>query len=263
MNNWLSHRIHTHFHWLLPVSLLLFALNGFGQNRFENKDEFLRSLQDELQKPTEEDRFLPDVELHTFDTVEWKRLTEDLDYGELQEIEQEEESTSQPGKTNEGFANFMKYVLIIGGIILLAWILYQYFSGSDFGFGKGRKKTNSALEIAVENLEENLPSSELGGLLPQAETAGDYRMAARLRYLSVIQELNIREWVDWEKEKTNGQYLRELRSTQLYDPFRGLTILFERFWYGRERISQEEYQQLVREHDRMVAALQTAKAATP
>lgn len=168
----------------------------------------------------------------------WERLSTKLDYptpaAEIEEIQ-----TSDPRK-EKAWSTFFKVLAILGAIAIIAFILFQLLSGDSL-FAPRNRKFDKGLSINLENIEANLPEADLPDFIRQALLAGDYRMAARLHYLRLIQLLSEREWIRWRKEKTNGDYLRELASRPFFDDFRQATDIFERIWYGDRRLNARSY----------------------
>lgn len=201
-----------------------------------------------------------DVALQHFDSTEWKKLTESLDYGQMQEEKPKERGRKAERKsTSKGAASLMQFLLIAGGIALLVFLFYTYFNGKDIGRSKTRNK-KTGLDIEIDQLEKDLPDSELDPILVRAEKAENYRLAIRLRYLMVIQKLSEKEIIKWKKDKTNGQYARELRGTEYELPFRELTRIFERLWYGQNSLTKQEYLLVDNDYENMERILKTAKS---
>lgn len=242
----------------LLVGVLLTGLAIPAQAQFESKEDFFQP-----QEINQSDYLEQDIELQQFDADEWQRLTENLDYGEVRLQEEEEPDDSREDSprrsTNPLLANILKFLLIGGGITILAYLLYLYFSGEEFGFSRPKKSRNTKLDIEVGDIEKNLPNIQLDNVLDRAVTEKDFRLATRIRYLNIIQQLNHLEYIKWKKDKTNGQYTRELRGTDLEAPFRSLTRIFDWMWYGKAEINEQEYAFISQQYETMERALAQAK----
>ena len=74
---------------------------------------------------------------------------------------------------------------------------------------------------------------------------GEFLEAVRDLYLAVLTVLHRADLIRYEKTRTNGEYLRQLRSTDergvVVEPFRGLTRLFEQKWYGERACAAGDY----------------------
>jgi hypothetical protein len=89
-----------------------------------------------------------------------------------------------------------------------------------------------------------IPKSELELLLEAALQKGDYREAIRIWFIFLIKELRHKNWITWERKKTNVHYLREMSERRQYDAFSTTVRYFELVWYGKRQLSQEEYRAL-------------------
>lgn len=83
-------------------------------------------------------------------------------------------------------------------------------------------------------LDENIHEMDFDALIEEAVAARHYRRAVRLLYLKALKILADRGHIDWRRDKTNHDYLRELRGKKaaLGGAFADATVLFEYVWYG-------------------------------
>ncbi|WP_250253646.1 DUF4129 domain-containing protein [Chryseobacterium sp. Marseille-Q3244] len=128
-------------------------------------------------------------------------------------------------------------------IILVGFLLYfiiKYILGKDgsFIFGKKNKKLNLNVEELHENIHEiNFPES-----IAKFEHAGDYRSAVRYQFLFILKKLSDKKLIAWNPEKTNKDYVSELKATQLKNEFFDLSYIFDYVWYGEFNIDEQSYQ---------------------
>jgi hypothetical protein len=72
---------------------------------------------------------------------------------------------------------------------------------------------------------------------------GQLREAVRTLYLAVLALLHRANHIRYERTRTNGEYVHQLRArTELHQPFERLTALFEVKWYGERSCTTEDYQ---------------------
>jgi hypothetical protein len=57
-------------------------------------------------------------------------------------------------------------------------------------------------------------------------------------YLKSLKELNKKNLIHWSIQKTNSDYLNELRSGPLKKSFKDTTLIFEYIWYGDFHIDE-------------------------
>lgn len=83
---------------------------------------------------------------------------------------------------------------------------------------------------------------ELSAQLQQAVASGDYRQATRLHFLLALEHLAKTGALAWSQEKTNSQYVREMRNHPQASNFQRAAWLYESVWYGKTRISRKQYE---------------------
>jgi integrase len=66
--------------------------------------------------------------------------------------------------------------------------------------------------------EEIIQSMDIKSLITNALKDENYRLAIRYHYLYILQQLELKKIIDWELQKTNHDYQREIKDKQL-DPF--------------------------------------------
>ena len=179
------------------------------------------------------------VRLHKFDQHKWETLTKDIDYSK-DKIEKPEKPSKRQRTTPE-FAYLFKYFAIVCGIGLLAFLVLRMATGGELFSPRNRKLKPATSVIDLEAIEENLPEAELQDPLRKAVLAGDYALAVRLHYLAVLKKLSLNKHIKWKREKTNGEYLRELQGSPLFPGIMEATLIFERVWYGKATLNLEAY----------------------
>lgn len=130
---------------------------------------------------------------------------------------------------------------IIYGIIFL---IVAYIATRLVMKHKGRwffEKQDENIPIDLHNVEQYIREADFPTLFHESEQAGDSRQSVRLLYLWMLRTLTDREVIDWNPDKTNGDYMREIKDVQLRDDFRYLSYLYNYIWYGDFSISSSDY----------------------
>jgi hypothetical protein len=89
-----------------------------------------------------------------------------------------------------------------------------------------------------------IPKTELELMLEKALQKEDYREAIRVYFIFIIRGLIVKDWIEWEKEKTNFSYLTEMRDKPLSVEFESTVSVYEIVWYGKRELTKEEYKVL-------------------
>ncbi|MCG8575802.1 MAG: hypothetical protein MI810_13025 [Flavobacteriales bacterium] len=131
------------------------------------------------------------------------------------------------------------WVLMIVLIVALVVLIFYMFVNTQ---RDGKKiKGDTALE---EVNPTEIPLTELQRLLQEALAKGDYRGAVRIYFIFIIRDLAQKNWIQWEKEKTNFHYLREMSGKNEFDDFNRSVSYFEIIWYGKREIDQSKFEQI-------------------
>lgn len=138
----------------------------------------------------------------------------------------------------------VKIVLWIAAIFLIGFIIYKLFLGENF-FRRDRAYKN----LSDTQKEEDIPdASAYDKLIAQAVTNGNYRLAIRYLYLQTLQKLSGSGILQFSADKTNYQYVTELRGKPYQNDFAAITLNYEYVWYGKFDISEDVYKRLSGEY---------------
>lgn len=133
-----------------------------------------------------------------------------------------------------GFINILAYLLII---LLIGVILYFLINSIEYKDQKIMYEEKPIEEEDIEDIDaQNLYQIALGNK--------DYRTAIRMRFILVLQDFTEKQLINWQPEKTNRDYKRELRTTDQYRFFESASNIYDRIWYGNEQVSAEVFQNL-------------------
>ncbi|MDD4968966.1 MAG: hypothetical protein PHT07_06015 [Paludibacter sp.] len=102
-------------------------------------------------------------------------------------------------------------------------------------------KKNEAIPIDINNTEQLIQSADFEQLISGIEQLGDTRQIIRLYYLWLLKDLKDNELIVWVPEKTNSDYLSELKEESLRKKFSYLSYLYNYIWYGEFAIGDEDY----------------------
>ena len=161
---------------------------------------------------------------------------------------EERPAVTRPSRSGGGFDasglfDVISWLFILAiaivGVALLFFFLNRMLGSGAYQQG-GRLATATAGDAGdMSPLSSNpLPGAE------ELAAAGDYRGALRLLYRGILGKLIRLDMLDVEKNRTNWEVLRVLRSRGHRDVHQTLvpvTTLFDKAWYGETEISATEY----------------------
>jgi hypothetical protein len=189
-----------------------------------------------------------DLALHPFDTARWNKVVEGETFDESREKEEKRQATASD--RNVPWAadalSLTAYVIIIAIIVLIIY----YVSKNVLVPTQLKKKLLPSEEFVAT--EENMEALDLNHLLGKALADGNLRMAIRIYYLRLLKKLDQQGLIAWKKDKTNRDYLGELMAGKTYfDEFRLLTGSYERVWYGEHVLTNDSFQKLAKDFERI------------
>lgn len=204
------------------------------------------------------------IQQHKFDETRWSDMVSDVDFTEqftenkLRKRDTERANNGVEGRDYErpreqnrrpwiySFENgswFLKGLLILLAVVGLVFLLRALIR-ADLKTKNKKINTVASTNIDIDKIEEQLDKADLNHFIGQAVGSGEYGLAIRLYYLSVLKTLAERKAIKWKKDKTNRQYLSELKGSKHYHIFKEITSIFELIWYGNRGISATKFAQL-------------------
>ncbi len=188
------------------------------------------------------------IDQRAIDAEKWRKATAGVDYSD-DKIEQQPNKPRRNSDGNVapligGLLAFFKWFFILGGVLLMAFLLYRFIGeGNIFSTGS-RKIGVSSEEIDLNNIEENLETAELDPIIKKAIAAKNFPLAIRLYFLAILKELTLAGAIVWKKDKTNRIYVQEMQPHPLMETFRQVTTIFERVWYGDTALDEAGFEQI-------------------
>ena len=127
--------------------------------------------------------------------------------------------------------------LIVAGLGLVLIIVVR----AIWRFKRPKKRAKKRIVLG-EEIESDVTSSDLADSAVAAARSGDFRLAIRKLYISLLYELAERNLLELEPDATNRQYLAKVsRFTTIASPMRYLTDRFDYVWYGMFPSSEEDF----------------------
>jgi hypothetical protein len=161
-------------------------------------------------------------------------------------IEVKEKRTyTGPNFFDKLFASKLTKVIFWGlAIIFVLFIIYRLFL-VDGVFKNNITKSDQFSPVVKE--ETFTAETDFEALIRLAVADGNYRLAIRYQYLKTLHLLAHRGWVQLTTDKTNYQYVREIKNYNHQNSFSKLTLNYEYAWYGEFEIEQHIYLRLQNE----------------
>lgn len=126
--------------------------------------------------------------------------------------------------------------IFIGVIIgLIVWLFIRLNPGPSL---IGSPETGG---VSFNEEEEIVRSQDISTLIESAVRAGDYRLAVRYYYLQLLKHLNDKGLINYEFQKTNAEYLAEIRDDSFKPKVQKLIRLYDFIWYGNFSVTENDF----------------------
>ncbi|BAO55841.1 hypothetical protein NMS_1832 [Nonlabens marinus S1-08] len=229
-----------------------------------------QSLQDLVPKIEQRPRQITDTLDRDYDdrSIQSRQFPENLRENYTGEDFNYEETTEE---VNNIFGDFFEWLFRQLGRLfgidispfwgtVIKWVIYALFGAVAIYFlvkllsnekisgirARGAKRGN---EIKMD--ETHIEEIDLSQFIKDAITNGNYRNAVRYLYLNSLKKLSASGKIDWDFQKTNGDYYRELKDSALKDQFKKVSYLYDYIWYGEFPIDEVAFKKAQTEFDRL------------
>ncbi|PKQ45290.1 hypothetical protein CSW08_08730 [Confluentibacter flavum] len=152
---------------------------------------------------------------------------------------------------NLGPLGWLFYSALFAAVGYLIYILLNE-GGSGLFSSKRHKKIEDFEDITSENIE----NADINALINRAENNQDYRLAIRYYYLLVLKTLNLKNHIKFEDDKTNADYLNDIKSKPFSSAFEYISYLYNYIWYGEFPLDIDQY---AKAKDKFVTLLNQVK----
>ena len=155
---------------------------------------------------------------------------------------------------SESFSTILDYLYY--GLMLLALILIVrgLIKGDRRGLFFGHVNSE---KIKFSEQKEEITMPNLEDLISSAIQKKDYKLAVRYLFLKSLQLLSSKGIIELKENKTNYQYLSEIKNVSVSNAFRKTTSRFERVWYGDFPIDNNVFQVSQQEFNELFALVRT------
>ncbi len=160
------------------------------------------------------------------------------------------------GSSANGFQTFSFVLQIILYALVLGVIAFLIRRFAPFLAGRFRRKVKLKKDERII-LGERISAEETAqNLFAEAENLareGNLRAAIRKGYIALLCELADRKIIGLAQNKTNRDYLRDVRGrNEIYQNMNGLTLNFERHWYGFESADINDWEEFKNGYEEII-----------
>jgi hypothetical protein len=138
------------------------------------------------------------------------------------------------------------FYFLIGAVVVFMIVKLIGNENASKLFGRTAIKPSS---VVLE--ESHIEEMDFSYLIQNNEQEGNYRSAVRYQYLALLKSLSAKKLIDWDFQKTNTDYYRELKHIATKKHFKKISYLYDHVWYGEFDIDHNLYRDAVTEFDNL------------
>ncbi|MAX71004.1 MAG: hypothetical protein CL868_00100 [Cytophagaceae bacterium] len=90
-------------------------------------------------------------------------------------------------------------------------------------------------------VEEDIKQVDFDKLIKKALKENNYRLATRYMYLKSLKVLANKKIIEWHYEKTNSDYLNEIKNSDTKNLFKRVSYIYDYVWYGEFPIDETKF----------------------
>lgn len=133
------------------------------------------------------------------------------------------------------FLRYGVYVLI--GVFAIYFLL-RLLSNETASTVIGKSSKNrSQVSIQDTHIEE----IDLDRMIREQMAGANYRGAIRYMYLNSLKKLSTAGSISWDYQKTNADYLSEIKDQELKEQFKNISYLYDHIWYGEFILDEKKF----------------------
>ena len=143
------------------------------------------------------------------------------------------------GKSAVNFVNILLRTLAIAIVIFVIYLIAKAIMNKEgqwiFGRNSDRKIIN------YDEIEKNLHLVDFEKLIQKSLESGENRLTIRYYYLWLLKKMSEKQIIEWDVEKTNSDYLYEIKDEAQKEDFAYLSYLYNNIWYGEFELDEATF----------------------
>ena len=147
--------------------------------------------------------------------------------------------------------SFRLIIILVIAIVLIVILLRNL----DFTFVKMSKYRSKKDAAELISDDDNIDENDYDALLLRAIKNKNFRLATRFYYLSLLKKLSQKEYIEYHKDKTNSDYLFELKDEKVRSNFSYLSYIYSYVWYGEFPVDELKFTTIEEKYQSFINAI--------
>lgn len=141
-------------------------------------------------------------------------------------------------------------------VLLIVFVIYLIVKSimNDEGqwiFGKSSDKK----VIHYEDVEKNIHLVDFEKLIKETLKSGEQRLSIRYYYLWLLKKMSDKNMIEWDIEKTNSDYLYELKEPLFKSDFEYVSYLYNYIWYGEFELDEPTFEKAKSAFEKIIKSI--------
>lgn len=145
--------------------------------------------------------------------------------------------------------DYLKWIFLAA---IIVFIVLRIFKTNLRGLFQSKSATNKVHFITED---EDIHDINFDDKITKSIEQKNYKEAIRLSYLRILKQLTDKELIAWKVDKTNLDYVLEIKNKSLKGEFEKTSILFEYIWYGEFELGESTFNEAFIEFNKLTKKL--------
>lgn len=159
----------------------------------------------------------------------------------------------QDGKNATTILGYTVNTIAVILILLVIFLIVKAILNKEGTWIFGSKSDTNL--IRYDEIEKNLHLVDFEKLIKDSINSGEHRLSIRYYYLFLLKKMSEKQLIEWDVEKTNSDYIYEIKSPQLKANFEYLSYLYNYIWYGEFDLSLQEFEKAKKAFDTTIQSI--------
>lgn len=145
-------------------------------------------------------------------------------------------------KDPQASLNFVAILLKVLAILIVVFVIYLIVKALISKEGQWIFSKDAKQKIVhYTDAEKNIHLLDFEKLIKESIESGEKRIAIRYYYLWLLKIMAKNHYIEWDIEKTNTDYLYEIKNPAHKEEFTYLSYLYNYIWYGEFEIDEASF----------------------
>ena len=149
-------------------------------------------------------------------------------------------------------AGLLKTIAVLV-IILAIYLIVKNILNKEGNWIFGRNSDKKI--IHYDDVEKNIQNIDFEKLIQTTLKNGEKRLTIRYYYLWLLKKLAAREIIVLDIEKTNSDYMYEIKNSKLKDDFAYSSYLYNYIWYGEFDLDDDTFEKTKTTFDKIIKSI--------